>query len=464
MLLSALFIVIDTVIFILLLVFPRARAAVGGTPIPHREIEHETILISGIETTTGLVLARTWRERGFRIVGVDVVDPYLPIRPGGGMSKSVAAYYQVSKDRYVSQILDIVLREEVAIWIPCSPKCSPAEDAAVKQVVESRTACKSITFDPEMTALLSDKQSFREFLLSKHIPVPRHYQVNSRDSVHRILNGAPTKSYIIREIGPRAKRRGITLPGRTLSSTYTTVSELSISKDSPWTMDQQTRLGVLWADFLVIRGRVFSYHLWTEERWAYHQKALHLHQALASRALRIIQQMTSQEGERMTGHLSVKFLVDEEIEPTSVRYLLYVSDCVSGARAAEKIVRHTQWPTEGYLAVLRPVLVLEGPITQSDSRDPWIFGAQSLDVLAEWCLTCILRAHDDQERFQERFQIEIGPYLFWKNTDLSAEDPLPWWWDLHVYRPLCELWTLAKQVRTLIGRRVSSIDAIVTRS
>ncbi|EPS34732.1 hypothetical protein PDE_09696 [Penicillium oxalicum 114-2] len=440
--LSISFLLLDSVVLVLAILFSHLRAAFARNRATPRKVPLDTVLISGIGTTAGLALARKWHARGYRVVGVDIVECHLPLRPGGGMSNTLATFYRVSKDRYVSQMLDLVLREHVAIWIPCAPQCSPIEDAALRQIVESRTVCKCITLDPGMTATFIDTQSFREHLAGKGLPVPQQHRVHSRDSIHKILNRSAGKSYMMHEVGPRMKGPGVMLPKRTLSSTYTTVSELTVSEDTPWVMNQRVRLGVFWADLLVIRGHIQAFHVRTEEAsWTCRESASRLDQALVTSVHRLMQRVTVQDGQRMTGHLSVRLLVDEEFEPASVRHAIYISDCVLGARAVDYLFRHTDLPIAGYLAALNRELAFD------PSKPPLLLALSSPAKPLSWdfyarCSFGLL-THDQLECLQH----EISPFLLWKSLHFSLGDPLPWWWHLHVYQPICELRVLARQFR-----------------
>src|ERR1700712_4018846 len=143
----------------------------------------KTILITGIGTPHGLSLARAWAAEGHRVIGTDVTDLDLPIRSGGSMSKALVAFYRIPKDHYISRLQDVIHREKVDIWIPCSPKATSIEDATARQVVESRTGCKCITFDAELAACFAHPESFRRYVVERGFPVLEHHKVQSRDSV-----------------------------------------------------------------------------------------------------------------------------------------------------------------------------------------------------------------------------------------------------------------------------------------
>lgn len=85
----------------------------------------------------------------------------------------------------------------------------------------------------------------------KGVAVLERHEVQSRDSIHKILHRSPAKPYRMRRVHPAAHENVVILPKHTLSKTYTEVSELQVSKDRFWVLHQQTRLGEFFADLLV---------------------------------------------------------------------------------------------------------------------------------------------------------------------------------------------------------------------
>ncbi|KAJ5921312.1 hypothetical protein N7466_009638 [Penicillium verhagenii] len=408
----------------------------------------KTVLITGIGTPQGLALARAWDAEGHRVVGVDVADLDLPVRSGGGMSKTLVAFYRVRKDHYLSRILDIIQREKVDVWIPCSPKASAMEDATARQVVENRTNCKCIAFDTEMTACFRNTDAFRLYLAEKKLPMLEYHQVQSRDSIHKILHRSPTKSYNIRRLSSEAPGAAVILPQRTLSKTYSEVSEIQISKDSPWVLQQQTRLGEFFADVLVVRGYVHAIKVRLAESRSPHWGASPLDEALAKAVHQLMQTFAEKGGARMTGHLSVRLLVDEEFDTSSVRHTIHIADCVPGALALENLLRDARCPVRGYLSVLSQQPIepaswnVPATLSPSPRSRPTIIDRDLVSPFIS-----IFVSLDFAKRVLAILEAELVPFLFWKDEQFSLNDPLPWWWHVHVYQPLREIWQLMKQTR-----------------
>ncbi|KAJ5619135.1 hypothetical protein N7510_003119 [Penicillium lagena] len=403
----------------------------------------KTILITGIGTAPGLALARAWNAAGHRVVGADVADLDLPVRSGGGMSHTLLVFYRIPKDHYISRLLDIIHREKVDVWIPCSPKVAPIEDATARQVVESRTSCKCIAFDTELTACFLHPASFRHYVMDKGLPVLEQHQVQSRDSIHKILHRSPMKSYQMRRLNPTANESAVILPKRTLSRTYSDVSEIEVTKDRPWVLQQQTRLGEFFADILVVRGHVHAIKVRLVDSRACQWGASRLDEALAVAIHKLMQRFAAKAGIRMTGHASVRLLVDEEFDAHSIRHSIHIAECAPGAEAAANLLRDAPCPIAGYLAVISPdpaparvSAALSPPTPQLVSRiAPYIPAHKHLRFLRP--LVPLL----------EMLYTEISPFIFWENPLFARQDPLPWWWHVHVYQPLREIWLLMKQTR-----------------
>lgn len=417
------------------------RQAASKTEQPHPK----TVLITGIGTSHGLALARAWRAEGHRVVGADIVDLDLPIRSGGSMSKTLVAYYQVPNGHYISKILEIIQREKIDLWIPCSPKATAIEDATARQVIESRTICKCIAFDTDLISCFVRPDSFKRFLVERDLPVLEHYQVQSRDSVHKILNRTPTKSYRLSSGGSEA---AVSLPKRTLSKTYSELSEIKISKEHPWILQQQNRLGEFFADLLVIRGHVHAIKVRLADARSPHWGASRLDEALAAAIHRLMQCFASKGGPRMTGHLSVRLLVDEEFDSSSVRHTIHIGDCIPGAAAIDNLLRDAPYPVSGYLAALDSAPT-QSPAwnvvaTLSPNKPPRLNLLDNKFVahLLPWFLPL-----DTVKHAITSLEAKLVPFLFWMDPQFSYLDPIPWWWHVHVYQPLREIWMLLKQTR-----------------
>ncbi|KAJ5794640.1 O-methyltransferase family 3 [Penicillium paradoxum] len=405
----------------------------------------KTVLITGIGTAHGLALARSWATEGHRVVGADVTDLDLPVRSGGSMSKALVAFYRIRKDHYISRLLDTIHREKVDLWIPCSPKATSIEDATARQVIESRTNCKCITFDSELAACFANPDSFRHYVTERSLPVLEKHNVQSRDSVHKILHRSPSKTYQMSRATSSANEKAMFLPRRTMSKTYNMVSEIQISQNRPWVLQQQFRLGELFADLLVVHGDVQAVQVRLSDSCSSAWGASRLDEALATAVHRLMQKFAGKGGIRFTGHLSVRLMVDEEFDSHSVRHTIYIAGCTSGARAVNNMLRNAPCPIAGYLSIFPSHPVDTASITATMSPIRPVPISTRGDILPaaflQFPVVRFLLAALDV------IQAELLKVLFWKDPLFSVLDPLPWWWQVHVYQPLREIWVWMKQAR-----------------
>lgn len=438
---------LDNVILVVVLILSRLHSTRSARQTQHKSVQvyPKTVLITGIGSRHGLALARAWHAEGHRVVGADVADLDIPIRPGGSMSQTVLVYYGVPKDHYISRVLDIVQREKVDVWVPCSPKATAMEDGTARQVIESRTSCRCITFDTELVACFANPDSFRRFLADRDLPVLERHQVKSRDSIHKILHRSPSKSY---RLSSHTSGRPVILPKRTLSTTYTEVSEIKISETSPWILQQQTRLGQVFADLLVVRGYVYAIKIRLAEGRSPPLGVSRLDEALAVGIHRLMKTFAEKGGARMTGHISIRLLVDEEFDASSVRHTIHIADCVLGAVAVENLLSDARCPVEGYLTVLsaEPSEPSTRDVTATLLAHPCpkatLTGKEGIVDFLSWLLPLRVAT-----KLKATLEAELSPFLFWKNPLFSSGDPLPWWWQVHIYQPLRETWMALKQIR-----------------
>ena len=416
----------------------------------------KTILITGIDTPHGLSVARCWYYEGHPVVGAEVRD--LPIRSGESMSKTLGAFYRIPKSQYVSRLLDIVNREKVDVWIPCSERISVLEDAMAKQVVESRTNCKCMHLDTELANLLGHSDSFDQYLVERELPVVGSHRVQSRDSIHKILHRSPTKIYLMKRATPvpNEKKESIALPKRTSSQTYSEVSEVQISKDRPWILQQQIRLGEFRAEMLVVRGHVTGIKVQAankEPGWGDSR----LDEGLVIAIHKLMESFAMKSGPRLTGHLAVKMMVDEEFESNSVRYVIHISGCTQGAAAVKSLLQDPSCPiVSGYLALLSSHSGgMVGDTGKTPGRVKAIISPTPQTVSKTTMVSEILKyvpLSSSTRELVDALVFETKKFLFWKDWRYSRHDPLPWWWHAHVYRPLSQIGSI------LTGVGVSNVQ------
>ncbi|RHZ53843.1 uncharacterized protein CDV56_106856 [Aspergillus thermomutatus] len=403
----------------------------------------KTVLVTGVDTPHGLAVARCWYYEGHRVVGTSITDS--SIRSGESMSQTLTAFYNISHSQYVSTLLDIIHREKVDIWMPCSDKATVMEDAMAKEVIESRTNCKCIHLDTELADRFSRPESFIQYLVEKDLPVLEDHHVQSRASIHRILHRSPTKVYQMRRVSSIAgDSKVLVLPKRTLSQTYTEVSEIQISKDSPWMLQQQTRLGTYFAEMLVVRGFVEAIKIRPSDQqlgWGRSR----LDEALAIAIRKLMERFAMKGGPRLTGQLCLKLMVDEEFDTNSVRHVIHIASCTQGAAAIRHLLQDASCSIPAGCLTVLAAQTNGMPTRLTKSTNAGIRslmckapsqGSRFYEALKTRECGRLVLVVERAMQLLDRLIYEAGQLVFWKNWQYSSFDPLPWWWDAHIYQPV----------------------------
>jgi hypothetical protein len=109
-----------------------------------------TILVTGVGMSKGLFLARAFYRAGHRVIGADF-EPH-GVRVCGRFSVALDKFYKLSTPssaagssrKYADDLVEIVKREKVALWVSCSGVASAVEDGEAAEAVEKLTKCKAI--------------------------------------------------------------------------------------------------------------------------------------------------------------------------------------------------------------------------------------------------------------------------------------------------------------------------------
>ncbi|QGA14568.1 hypothetical protein EYB26_002223 [Talaromyces marneffei] len=412
----------------------------------------KTILITGINKARGLKLARQFHYGGHRVIGADVGISL--IRSGGSMSNTIFAYYALSssKSLYVSNLIDIIHREKVDLWIPYSDNVTPIEDAMAKSAIESRTSCKCLHLNVDYVTLLGQNDSFIQHVRERGLPVIEKHNVQSRDSVHRILNRSPNKAYLIHKSSKGALRDAVALPKSTPSQTYTEVSMIAISKDKPWVLKQRVRLGNYWADLVLVRGRVKAMQIRPLRPQLSIKDNPKMETGLYETIRRLMNDFAEKAGPRISGHLCIKIMVDEEITPNSVSYVVYIGICRQGSGAISGLLDNDP-PSNlysSYLEILSPEVngLVDSNLktqvyTKSGHSRKWSDYSAALNQIYIPVSSVVRLAETLWMQTQKlRYSVmHVVPFAD-RLKMLSVLDPLPWWWHYHISQPVNGIFSL----------------------
>ena len=429
-----------------------------------------TILVTGVGMSKGLVLARDFFLAGHNVIGADFETNFVPAC--GRFSRSLQRFYALTKPeaddaegtvRYIEQLLQIVRRERVELWVSCSGVASAVEDGQAKEIIERKTDCKAIQFDVHHTATLHEKASFIRHTQSLGLPVPETHDVQSRDAVHKVLSsGSPAKEarrrkhYIMKSVGVDDAQRGnmTLLPRRTLSETYSHVSRIPISKDKPWVLQEFIKGPEYCTHALVIRGQVKAFVACPSSELLMHYEALSPHDGLSKAMELFTREFARRSGSSFTGHLSFDFMVEERVRASGLEKVIMPIECNPrchtavvlfngvGAELAKMyegtMDQHTTMNGNGALGgvngyreekeddedALKP---------QSPHRYYWV--GHDLVVWGLLPLLDVLRLRRSIWSLLETWRTFFDHLLFWKDGTMELWDPLPWFALYHLYWP-----------------------------
>lgn len=450
----------------------------------------KTILVTGVGMDKGLCLARMFYERGHDVVGADTEPDWIPVR--GRMSRALKRFYRLSvldSERgaaaYIHDLLAIVRREKVDLWVSVSGVGYALEDAQAKEIIERRTACKCIQFDVNLTRTLHEKHSFIENTKALGLIAPETHHVTSRSEIHKILNNSPEgKRWILKLVGvDEESRQGLRfLPRSSMSETYSYISSIDISPEKPYILQQCIRGGEYCTHSLVVNGEVKAFCACPSSDVLMHYDPLPPDSALNQAMLDFTIEYASRTGPHMTGHLSFDFMIDEVPTSKGMITTIYPIECNPRTHTAVLLLNgKSQEMVDAYLTALdhplhtsvdepdnhhhringstitpngvsKPTLV-----TPTQPLKAYYWPGHDLITLFLYPLFKWLTGSMSLTTTMEKIHSFIHHLLFWKDGTYQIYDPLPWWWCYHVYWPakfLMAIWKGERWVSVNVSTKV----------
>ncbi|ETI24617.1 hypothetical protein G647_03986 [Cladophialophora carrionii CBS 160.54] len=450
-----------------------------------------TVLVTGVGMTKGLALARLFHEAGHDVVGADFEpDGALAC---GRVSRSLKKFYRLeaptqkpgtpagnSPDRYIQNLLDIVTREKVDLWVSCSGVASAVEDGMAKEVVESRTPCKAIQFDVHTTQILHEKHSFIKHTRDMGLHVPETHEITSRARVEAILRDTPPgRKYIMKTIGVDDSARAdmTLLPRDSGVETSKHLARLKISPQSPWILQQYIRGNEYCTHSLVVHGQVKAFVACPSAELLMHYDGLPFESPLSQAMLDFTRRYAAHGGTGFTGHLSFDFMVEERDEkalsPEDIT--LYPIECNPRAHTAVALFNGTTAVVDAYLSALDLDQDKDSSnhsnttsnttsnnntngtaatlVIHPARKDKYFWVGHDLVtriILPTFSLLSTLSAtasgrSSRSSAASTSVSTALQSYAkfirhvaspTWKDGTFQRWDPLPWWWLYHVYWPL----------------------------
>ncbi|KAI4162992.1 MAG: hypothetical protein LQ342_003309 [Letrouitia transgressa] len=349
-----------------------------------------------------ITLSRDFYNSGQRVIGADTSS-----FASGRVSNSVRKFYKLpvtttssGPSDYVFALLQIITRERVDLWVSCSGVSDEVIDGRARDVILRQTQCRCVQFSASLTEELHEKDKFVSLCqrLGLGDAVPETHAVDSRDSVHRLLQASPyhstsqapaqqlslfqklqqkqrnhqqTRQFILKSIGVNdATRSDMTLlPRRTPSLTYDHVAALRISKNQPYILQQYIPGKEFCTHSLIVHGQVKAFVCCPSTDLLMHYTALPSDDPVAVATLNFTRDFAgrlqeeletddedgNKENKELTGHLSFDFLVSTSQSPNgaAVTWDIKCIECNPRPHTAVALFSGRQRPlAEAYLSAL----------------------------------------------------------------------------------------------------------------
>lgn len=474
----------------------------------------KTILVTGVGMTKGLALARAFYQAGHRVIGAD----FEPGFACGRFSTALSGFYTLRKPTtsssssgsssssklYVQDLINVIVREHVDLWVSCSGVASAVEDGEAKEMIEQQTNCKAVQFNVRVTQMLHEKHTFVEHTKQIGLHVPETHTITSREQVeHALQQAAPGRKYILKTIGMNDAARGeilsTLLPKETPHATKKYLAKLNISPQAPWILQQFILGQEFCTHALVIRGQVRAFVACPSAELLMHYRALPADSALSQAMLQFTRTYAAAEGETFTGHLSFDFLVEGDDTDTTTttttqrqrrrdprEIVLYPIECNPRAHTAVCLLTNRNPDMiHAYLELLNEtpdnknnnhsehLAIPTTPTTPKEEEETsyyWI-GHDLLTLLFNPFLSSLTTEPPPQHpsffsfffspsfyrAYKHNLLTFLSHVLTWKDGTYEIWDPLPWFALYHVYWPVRFVMCLVK------GTRWSRVNVSTTK-
>ncbi|KAK5453518.1 hypothetical protein LTS15_006703 [Exophiala xenobiotica] len=458
---------------------------------PHEQADlgSKTVLLSGINTSQGLRLARAFHENGHRVVGADYEPGAIPTH--ARFSRALYSFHRLPIESvetqalaYIRTLVRLIKEEHVDLWINCTSGADPSVEGQAKTVIEKATHCRCFALRMNDLPHFSSQEAFLTLVRSMGLSVPELHQVKSRDEVHSVLNKTRgTRRYMLYspgKVGVEVTSVRTMLPRRTLSQTYQTLSLVPMKKASSesWRLEQITDGMPRYSTFAVIvRGSVAAFSASRRTDTGYIE-AVDPGSALFRSLLRILQTFADKQGDDFTTHMGIDFCVDELVTDTgTVQNILLVQaspDSLAGAllfqgaEASAQICRaylscllesieNRNGHVQPALSALQQPSHPEAATPGTLSSGVYCFGQVLLKLGYEPLMKLITLQVGVADLLRSWLSL-LQHLSLWQDEIFNFQDPLPFWWSYQVYIPLRLLIGMAGKAQTEKSKGIIETD------
>jgi hypothetical protein len=435
------------------------------------------VLVSGVGTSRGLAIARSFYRAGHRVIGADFELSHVPVC--GRFSTSIEKFFRLAQpdteenaQRYIQQLKDIVEGEGVELWVPCSGVEYATEDAEAGEVLQKETKCKTVQFGVILTETLHQKHSFIGNTKRIGLNVPDTHLVTSETEALTVLFPEKPRSrtrtkYITKSAlddSTRADTKAL-LPRATFKETAAYVKRLNPTPFRPFVLQEYISGEQYRTHALILNGKVQAFVACSSVELLMHYSALPSSSALFQAMLLYTSTYARKTGSSVTGHISLEFLVDESVadkaekvgvsdaEIRDVMDKIYPIECQPCVNTAVVLLPDdAEDLAEAYLSILpghEPRGIFNGHRTDAlIVPKPFVPGCYWIghDLVTRVLIPFLAVLSWEMDVWQMLgLWIEFLEHvLYWRDGSFEVWDPWPAWWLYVGYWPgvfLVSLWT-----------------------
>jgi hypothetical protein len=408
------------------------------------------ILVTGMGMSKGLSIARAFYREGHVVIGADFEPSGVPVC--GRFSTALRKFYRLpgpvpgqnGSRTYIDELLGIIAKEGVELWVSCSGVATAIEDAEVGEVVEKESKCIVIQFGAEITAALHEKHLFIQKTHSFGLTVPETHVITTMDdAITQLYLDRPSRNgmqFIMKSILLDDSTRGdmTLLPQSSVIDTRNYLAKLNPVASRPFVLQQFVRGPEYCTHSIVVQGHVVAFTACPSTELLMYYKALPPTSSL-SIAMQKYTQIYAEKLGHVTGHLSIDFIHNEDdLEPDLMKRL-YPIEC--NPRAHTAIVL---FGSEGKDMVDAYLSAFEGERTDRTAPQPTFVPSNTIGYywIGHDIITCVLLPTLATITFKSNISCLLGKWrkffehvAYWKDGTYEIWDPWPFWWLYCVYWP-----------------------------
>ena len=218
----------------------------------------KNIIVTGAKMTKSLQIARSLHVAGHNVFLLETNQYWLS---GNRFSTAIKGFYTVPDpqkdwDGYCRELLEIVKKENIELFIPVSSAVGCYSESLVKTFLSGY--CEVLTFDAEMTQMLDNKFTFIEKAKSLGLSVPKSFLITKPEQVLNFDFATDGSQYILKSIPYDSVRRlNMTkLPMKSVSEMEQFVKALPITEARPWVMQEFVKGKEYCTHTMVRKGKI----------------------------------------------------------------------------------------------------------------------------------------------------------------------------------------------------------------